>query len=167
MKVPPTISMRISNIVSKDLKKRLKRIILREFKSNTKMARANHTNKSKVVDVIKREEMGLLENINQVIITRLLFQTTKPMRMRVLLMLKMRSTKMDNNLINKIGRNLKPEAVSTMKESKVDVAQVIVVNNISAITTKVKILVSMFRRISQMDINQHKERQSNKLSTEK
>jgi hypothetical protein len=82
-------------------------------------------------------------------------------------MLKMRSTKMDNNLINKIGRNLKPEAVSTMKESKVDVAQVIVVNNISAITTKVKILVSMFRRISQMDINQHKERQSNKLSTEK
>jgi hypothetical protein len=131
------------------------------------MARANHTNKSKVVDVTKREEMGLLENINQVIIIRLLFQTTKPMRMRVLLMLKMRSTKMDNNLINKIGRNLKPEAVSTMKESKVDVAQVIVVNNISAITTKVKILVSMFRRISQMDINQHKERQSNKLSTEK
>ena len=43
----------------------------------------------------------------------------------------------------------------------------IAVNNISAITTKVKILVSMFRRISQTDINQRKERQSNKLSTEK
>ena len=162
--------MRISNIVSKDLKKNItERIILRNHMSKTKMARASHTNKSKVVDDTKKEEMVLLENINQVIIIRLLVQTSNPTRMLVLLMLKMKSTKMDNKLINKIVRNLKPEVVSTItvKESKVDVAQVIAVNNISAITTKVKILVSMFRRISQTDINQRKERQSNKLSTEK
>ena len=133
------------------------------------MGRASHTNKSRVVDDTKREEMVLLENINQVITIRL-HQTSILMRMRVLLMLKMKSRKMDNKLTNRIGRKLKTEVVSAImvKENKVDVEQVNTVNNKSAaITTKVKILVSMYRRISQMDRDQLKERSSNKLCTEK